>query len=170
MSCASKVSPAFVGFATETAHDVYQRWLASGWQIVGSTDVAEGMRLDAEISRAPERHETDSHRPSFYAMRALSPLGYAAASLFADDPLTLAQWASRAVTSLISDLDYHVSGRLHDVEFEEQATLIDWLARAGEEAQLGQAMELAEQSEVRAKLPELVRRVIVARGWNGGAA
>lgn len=169
MSCASKVSPAFLRFRAETAHEVYNGWVSNGWQVVSAIDVEGGRRLEAEISSAPESHETDSYRPSFYAMQALSPLGYAAESHFVDDPLTRAKWASRAVTSLIRNLDYYVSGRLHEAEFQEQAALIDWLERRGASVPLPEAMELAEKSAVRAMLPELVGKVIVARGWNGHA-
>lgn len=145
------------------------RPLVTGWEVTDAQDVDGARKLHAEIERAPEAHETDSNRPDYYAMRALNPLAYAAEVLTADDPLLRVQWSSRAATSLLRDLDFHVAGRLHEAEIQEQARVVEWLSAPGARIEIQKAMEAADQSDVSTLLPDLVQRVEIARGWTSHA-
>ena len=169
VSCAARISPAFVALAQHTPRDKYDQWMGRGWQVAGALDQGTARALDAEILGAPEANETDSYLPDYWAMRALGPLAYSAEAVF-EDALERAEWSSRATADLLADFAYDVPNDLRELEFGEQASVIDWLAAAADSFKIEEAIQRAEESRVRVLLPDIVRRFAIANGWKLSAA
>jgi hypothetical protein len=104
-ACATRLTPVFESFA-RTGKGRYTDWLAQLWVCIGAPDPALSRELEQQIKAAPEAAVDDSHRPGYYAMRALGVLFYAVQVLAADDMAAAALRCSRAAGSLLRDLDY----------------------------------------------------------------
>ena len=111
MSCADRMSPAFVAFAQHTPASTYVKWMAQAWQVVGARDKVTARSLAVEMSAAPEADETDSYLPDYWAMRALNPLRYAVEAVF-ENALERAQWSSISARELLASFAYDVPNNL----------------------------------------------------------
>src|SRR2546423_14346968 len=120
------------------------------------------------LSVAPEANETDSHQADYWAMRAGAPLAYAVEAVF-ENGLERAEWSSRATADLLADFAHDVPNNLRELELGEQATVIAWLASAGEGFKIEEAIERAEKSQVKALIPDVIRRFAVSNGWKSSA-
>ena len=163
-SCAERMSPAFVAFAQHTPLRKWKKWTALAWQVVGALDDETARELASEMSVAREANETDSYLPDYWAMRALNPLRYAVEAVF-ENAFERAEWSSIATRELLASFAYDVPNNLPEFELKEQIAVIAWLAAAGEGLKIEDAVERAQKSQVRALLPDIVRRFALANGW-----
>jgi len=164
MSCADRMSPAFVAFAQHTPASTYVKWMAQAWQVVGARDKVTARSLAVEMSAAPEADETDSYLPDYWAMRALNPLRYAVEAVF-ENALERAQWSSISARELLASFAYDVPNNLPELEVSEQVAVVNWLAATGAGLEIDDAIKRAEKSQVKALLTDVVRRFAVSNGW-----
>src|SRR5260370_4943164 len=105
-TCAARVAPAFVAFASEPSADELDEWLQALWALIEVPDATAARDLSARIFGAPEADVDDSNRPEYYAMRALGVLAYAVQILTDDDIVKPALWCADSAVSLLRDFDY----------------------------------------------------------------
>jgi hypothetical protein len=170
-TCATRMAPVFGGFTRSTSPATYDAWLEELWSLVRSPAPERAQELVDALESVPEAHVDDSHRPDFYAMRALSVLAYAAQTMTDDDPTQAALWCSDENLSLVSAFDFVLkreSDSLASAEAEAQNETLDRLTRNnGAEASV--TLDSSRTSPLVARLGGTVDEVVRARDWDMSA-
>jgi hypothetical protein len=151
---------------------MFDEWLRELWSLVEIPSTQRARTLASEVEARPEANVDDSHRPDYYAMRALSVLAYAIDVLIDEDPLKPALWCSFAIIEVLSDIDYllHLdpssTSSLASTEMREEERTIAQLIEENGQVTIGECRSSDVFTNLRARTDAVAR----ARGWQSSAS
>ncbi len=152
----------FAGFTRSTNPARYDDWLVLLWGLVESPSKAAAQELAAAVESVPEARVDDSHRPDYYAMRALGVLWSAARTLTGDDPLRAALDASGQNLALLGDFDHALGQPASSLKAAEMSAQLEALERLPR----GLTCESCRASTVAARLAATVDDLVRAHDWD----